>query len=181
MIALLLFLFCLFIAIGTGILAGWSDIKGLKIENIYSVVVLGAFLVCYLLMWLLGRVDVFFSPFSHILSALIVFAVTAAMFAFNLLGAADSKLGTAFAAWVGLKGLFPFLFYMTLCGGLLAVFALGLQKWTPVKNPPEGSWIARVQAGESKVPYGVAIVLGALASFVNIGYFSSGVLGAFVQ
>ena len=141
----------------------------------------GAFAVCYVLMWVFGYSDVFFSPLQHLLAGLIVFGVTAAMFAFNMLGAADSKLGTAFALWVGLKGLFPFLFYMTLVGGVLGLVALGLKKWTPVKAPADGSWIARVQAGESKVPYGVAIVLGALASFVNIGYFSIDLLRAFLN
>ena len=180
MILLIVFLLCVFVALGTGVLAGYSDIKGLTIDNIYSVVVIGAFVACYAFLLVFGREDVFFSPISHLLGALIVFGVTAAMFAFGVLGAADSKLGAAFALWVGVPGLFSFLFYMTLFGGLLGVIALGLKKWQPIKNPPEGSWVARVQGGESKVPYGVAIVFGALASFVNIGYFSVDVLSSFL-
>lgn len=75
----------------------------------------------------------------------------------------------------------PFLFYMALVGGVLGLVALALRKWKPVKNPAEGSWIARVQAGENKVPYGAAIAAGALASFVELGYFSSEVLSSFLM
>ncbi len=180
MFLLVVFLLCVFVALGTGALAAWSDIKGLTIENFYSVIVIVSFVVCFAAMWIFGRNDVFFSPVSHLLGALIVFGVTAAMFAFGALGAADSKLATAFALWVGLRGLFPFLFYMTLAGGLLALVSLALQKWTPIKAPKEGSWIARVQGGESKVPYGVAIFIGALVSFVKIGYFDGEVLRSFL-
>ena len=161
-------------------MAGWSDFKGLTIPNLYSYVIAGAFTVTYILLWLFGRDDVFASLFSHIVGALIVFGVSAAMFAFKSLGAADSKLATAYALWMGVKGLFPFLFYMTLFGGLLGVSAILIRKYKPFESPPEGSWIAHLQAGESKVPYGIAITLGALASFVNLGYFSKDVFVSFL-
>ncbi len=181
MFLLIIYLACLFVAVGTGVLAGMSDIRGLKIPNMYSVVVILAFVVCYGVLWAFGREDVLSSLSSHLLGAVIVFGVTAAMFAFGMIGAADSKLGTAYALWVGLRGIFPFLFYMTLVGGLLGLVSLVIKKRKPFKSPPEGSWIAQVQAGESKVPYGVAIVIGALASFVNIGYFSVDVLASFLS
>ena len=181
MFLLIVFLACLFVSVGIGVFAGLSDIRGLTIPNSYSLGVTAAFIVCYGVLWAFGQGDVFFSISSHLLAALIVFGVTVAMFAFGLLGAADSKLGTAYALWAGLPGIFPFLFYMTLMGGVLGLVSLGLKKWTPVKDPKEGSWVARVQAGESKVPYGVAIVIGALASFVNIGYFNIDVLASFLM
>ena len=70
---------------------------------------------------------------------------------------------------------------MSVAGGLLGLTALALRKWTPVKEPKENSWVARVQAGESKVPYGVAIALGALASFVEIGYLERDTLASFLM
>ena len=181
MFLLIIYLVCLFIAIGTGVFAGLSDIRGLKIPNLYSGVVILAFVACYGLLWAFGRGDVFSSLSSHLLGAVIVFGVTAAMFAFGMIGAADSKLGTAYALWVGLLGIFPFLFYMTLAGGVLGVVSLVIKKRKPFKSPSKGSWVAQVQAGESKVPYGVAIVFGALASFVNIGYFDLDVLASFLM
>jgi len=180
MFLLVVFLMCLFVVIGTGVLAGLSDIRGLTIPNMYSALVIGAFVLCYAALWLGGRDDVFASLSSHIVGAALVFLITLAMFMFKIIGAGDSKFATALAFWVGVKGLFPFIIYMSFVGGALALLALALQKWTPFKSPKPDSWVARVQGGESKVPYGVAIVIGALASFAKIGYFSGDVLSSFV-
>ncbi len=180
MLLLIFFLVCLFIVIGIGALACLSDLRGMTIPNIYSVVVILAFIACYGAFWMFGDGDVFFSLPSHLLGAVIVFVVTVVMFALGMIGAADSKLATAYALWVGLRGIFPFLFYMTIAGGVLGLVALVLKKRPLLSSSLEGSWIARVQAGENKVPYGIAIVFGALASFVNIGYFDIGVLSSFL-
>ncbi|MCB1651802.1 MAG: prepilin peptidase [Alphaproteobacteria bacterium] len=179
MIALIVFLTCLFSVIWIGVLSGMSDFKGMTIPNWHSGFVLSVFFLCYLLLWFLGGDHVFASLSSHLLSALIVFVVTLGMFMAGGLGAADSKLGTSYALWVGLKGLLPFLFYMALAGGVLALIAILLRRFKPCKAPRDGGWIARVQAGESRVPYGIAIVVGALASFVKIGYLDFGVWGSF--
>ena len=181
MLLLIVFLTGIFVALGAGALAGYSDFKGLTIPNVYSAVVGGSFLVVYALLWLFGRDDVFFSLGNHVMAAVIVFAVTLVMFGLKIMGAADSKLATVYALWLGTKGLFPFLVYMAFIGGALGLVALYFLKAKPWKGAPEGSWLARVQAGESKVPYGIAIVLGALASFVNLGYFSGEVFSSFLM
>ncbi len=181
MFLLVIFLTGLFVTIGVGLLAAYSDIRGLKIPNLYSVLIISAFLFTFGMLSVFGRADVFSSPLSHGLGALIVFLVTMVMFALGGLGGADSKLGTAFALWVGVRGLFPFLFYMSLCGGILALTALALKKWPVFKSAAPESWVGRVQAGESKVPYGVAIVFGALASFVDLGYLNQETFRFFVS
>ncbi len=180
MLLLIFFLICLFIALGSGVLAGLSDFRGLTIANIYSVIVGASFAVCFGVLWLAGRDDVLAPLLSHGLAALVVFAVTAGMFAMKALGAADSKLATVYALWVGLGGLVAFLFYTTLFGGVLALIGLGIKKWKPFDRVQEGNWIDRLQKGESKLPYGIAIFLGALASFVKIGYLDFEVLSSFV-
>ncbi len=170
MIALVIFLTYLLVALGIGVLAAWSDFRGLVIPNIYSAAVLASFVVAYVLLWILDRERIFSGLGSHLLSALVMFGITAGLFAVRAIGGADSKLATAYALWTGLVGMLAFVFYMALAGGLLGLAALALRKWKPVKNPRPGGWIARVQAGENKVPYGAAIVCGALASFVKLGY-----------
>jgi len=172
MLTLTIFLSCVFTALGAAILAGASDYKGLTISNIYTLVVLGGFSIAYMAIYLLGGPPVFAPILSHILSALIVFGVTAVMFTFGALGAADSKLGTAFALWVGLAGLPVFLFWMALMGGILGLAALIVQKKKPFKNAARGSWLAQVQAGQNKVPYGIAIAFGAVMSFAKMDYLS---------
>lgn len=180
MFLLIVFLMCLFVAVGTGILAGWSDYKGMIIPNIYSVMVIASFALAYIVLSLGGRGDVFVSLFSHLFGGVIVFIVTLVMFAMKGIGGGDAKLATAFAFWTGVKGLFPFLFYMSIWGGVLAVLSIVLKKYTPIKNPPEGSWLAQCQDGANKVPYGIAIVAGALASFAHLGYFSGETLSSFL-
>lgn len=180
MLLLLIFLICMFVACAIGVMAAISDVRGMTIPNSYSGLIMGAFALCYGALWLGGREDVFFSLFSHGLSAIFVFLISLAMFSAKAIGAGDSKLATAFALWTGVNGLMAFLFYMSVVGGLLGLAALALRKWAPFKEPKADSWVARVQAGESKVPYGVAIVVGALASFVEIGYFSGDVLSSFL-
>lgn len=180
MFLLMIFLVLIFVALGTGVLAALSDFRGLTIPNNYSLVILATFLVCYAVLWMGGRDDVFDPPLSHILAPAIVFGVTLLMFMAKVLGAADSKMASAFAFWTGLKGLMPFLFYMALAGGILGLVGLLIRKYKPFKSAPEGSWIATLQAGESKVPYGIAIMLGALASFLELGYLSPEVLSSFL-
>jgi prepilin peptidase CpaA len=180
MLLLIIFLTGIFTVLGAALLAALADLRGLKIPNIYSLIIIAAFGVSYGLLWAFGREDVFSPLLSHFLSALIVFLVTLIMFALKGIGAGDSKLATACALWTGMNGLFVFLFYMTLSGGLLGLSALVLRKTRPFKAPAEGSWVAQVQVGQSKVPYGVAILCGILASFIKLGYLGSEVLSSFL-
>lgn len=181
MFALIIFLVCLFTALGTGVLAALSDIRGMTIPNVYSGIIIVAFFVAFAALSLLGQADVFFGFESHLLALIIVFGATVALFGLHVIGAADSKLASAYALWVGVvPGLFAFLMYTALAGGVLALVALALKKWKPLKSPPAGSWPARVQAGESKVPYGAAILAGALASFIKLGYLGAGVFSSFL-
>lgn len=171
MFSLIIFLTCLFVAVAYGVMAAISDYKGMKIPNMHSVVVFAAFVVCYLLVFLLGGDGVFASIGSHIIGFVCVFLGSFALYSFKVWGAGDQKLVSAFAIWMGLAAVPAFLVYTSVLGGLLGLAALFLKKYKPVKNPAEGSWVAQVQGGVGKVPYGIAIVFGALASFAKIGYF----------
>jgi Flp pilus assembly protein protease CpaA len=172
MFSLVIFLTCLFVALAAGAMAAWSDFKGLTILNWHSVAVLGSFIAAYSMMYALGHGHVFASLVSHLAAGLVMFVITAILFALKTMGAADSKLSTAYAFWAGIAGLPAFLFYMTLAGGIIGIAALVMKKRKPFKNPPPGSWVARLQEGENKVPYGIAIFCGALACFVKLGYFN---------
>lgn len=177
---LVLYLACVLTALGTGVLAGLSDYRGMTIPNLYSVIIMAAFALAFVLLALFGPGYVFFGLASHLLAGILVFGVTVALFAARVIGAADSKLASAYALWVGIPGLPAFLFYTALAGGVLALAALALGKWKFVRSPVAGSWVARAQGGESKVPYGIAIAVGALASFVKLGYLGRGTLTTFL-
>jgi Flp pilus assembly protein protease CpaA len=92
------------------------------------------------------------------------------MYCAGMIGSGDTKLGSVLAAWVGLKGMIVFLFYMTLLGGILGAASLWMKKKKPFPAMPAGSWIEKVQSGNSVVPYGIAISFGAWAAFFHTGF-----------
>ncbi len=171
MFALMIFLICAFVALGVGVLSSLSDINGLKIPNSYSLIVLGTFIVCFAGLSLLGKSDIFAPLLSHIIAGSVVLILSSVLFFTKMIGAADSKLASVYMLWIGLYGLPTFLVTMTFVGGLLGLLALYFQKATPFAAPKAGSWVAQVQEGQSKVPYGIAITAGAFAGFSKVGYF----------
>ena len=161
---------CLSVALGAGVLAAWSDVKNFTISNRYIVIIIMSFVVVWGSQYFFAEEFVFPVLMSNISSAVIVFFITFIMFAFRLIGAADSKLASAYALWFGIGGVAPFLFYVALAGGVLALFSLFLRKFKPVKRIHSENWIVLAQNGNNKIPYGGAILFGALASFLNLGY-----------
>ncbi len=180
MIVLIIFLICVFVTLAFGALAGLSDIRSMTIPNSYSIYVLAAFIVAYSLLYFTGHDQVFGSLLSHGLSLILTFVVTFILFAVKVLGAGDSKFASVCALWLGVKYMPIFLFFMTVFGGLLGVVALYIKRKKPFESPPEGSWVAQVQGGKDKVPYGVAIGFGMLIAFMYAGYFSTDVLSSFL-
>lgn len=180
MFLLIVFLTCVFVACAVGVLAAVSDYRGMVIPNLYSLIIFGAFVLCYGALWVGGHAGVFAPALSHVLGFVVVFGVTFGMYSAKIWGGGDQKLISAFAVWFGFSGLPVFLIYTTLFGGLIGVAALLLKKYKPFKAPKEGGWVAQVQAGASKVPYGVAIAGGALVSFVKMGYVSLDTLRVFL-
>lgn len=171
MITFILFLSCIFVALAFGAMAAVSDFRGMTIPNGYSVVIFGAFAACYALMWGGGVHDAVFADLSsHLIGFAVVFGLTLVLYSMKVWGAGDQKMISAFAVWFGFAGLPLFLTYTAIFGGLIGIAALCIRKFKPFATPPQGSWVETVQAGESKVPYGIAIAAGALASFVKIGY-----------
>ncbi len=181
MTLLIIFLICIFITLSVGVLAGISDIRSMKIPNSYSLYVIAAFFVAYGALYFGGRGEVFSSLSSHLISAVLMFVATAILFSLRMIGAGDSKFATACAFWIGAKYLSVFLFFMTVGGGLLGIAALYIKRKKPFKSPKEGGWVAQVQSGADKVPYGVAITFGMVIAFIHAGYFSPDILSSFIE
>lgn len=171
MVIVFTIIFCAIIALGFGAAAAWSDISQMKIPNLYAVCIGVAFIPAFVSALIFApEVSLFSSWKSHLIALTLTFGITYVLFYLNLIGGGDSKLLSAYALWVGLDGLMPLLFGMAVVGGVLGVVTLVLEKWQPVKKPAYGSWVAQSQKGEQKVPYGVAIFLGAVLTFWSIGY-----------
>lgn len=170
---LFLIVFCLMVAVGFSISSAVSDFRSMTIPNLFAGLIVLAFVPAYLADMFTGDgLEFFVSWKSHVLAASIVFVVTFLLFMGRVIGAGDSKLCAALALWVGLGGLAPYLFYMALIGALLGVATKILNSKKLIAAPAEGSWIAKSQAGEQGVPYGIAICVGALIAFYQLGYFS---------
>lgn len=170
MMLLIFFLTCILGVLGLTILAAQSDLRTMTIDNIYSVAIATVFIICYGVLFASGKTDIVAPIWSHLITAIIMFIITIILFSLGLLGGADSKMISALSLWIGLKGLPIFLITMTIIGGVLGILALILNRRPIIKNPAEGSWIARAQAGEHKVPYGIAIAGGATVAFTHLGY-----------
>jgi prepilin peptidase CpaA len=181
MFFLALYLMCTFLALMIGGLAAWSDVKGMTIPNQYSVAIGALFFGAWVSAKYGADGAAFGALSGHLITAAIMFAITAALFAVRALGGADSKLLTAFGLWVGLKGLAALLLYTTLAGGGLAIAAIVIKRWRLCANAPEGSWLAQIHGGASKVPYGIAILIGALVAFGYCQFLSPHTLSIFVN
>jgi prepilin peptidase CpaA len=93
------------------------------------------------------------SVVSSLEAALIMFAISVALYAFRVIGAGDSKLVTMVGLFTGLIQLPLFLMVMSLCGGALAAISL-------ISRPTRAlaMFHARGKGDFGRgVPYGVAI------------------------
>ena len=162
----MLILFALSIALLAAILAAFSDFQRLKIPNILPILILISFF-CSFAVYPEVFSDVWWKPFA---AMGVTFIVTFIMFSVGMMGGGDSKLMVALAPWVGWTGLIPYIFIMTLVGGVLGGIALWVKKNKPFSSPDPKSWIGQVQDGRSAVPYGIAITVGAIATMLLTGF-----------
>ena len=170
---LFLVVFCMLVAIGFGIAAAISDFRSMTIPNVYAAGIVLAFVPAFAADALSGAGMEFFANWqSHLIAAVCVFALTFILFSLRLIGAGDSKLCSAFALWTGLPGLASFLFYMAITGAVLGVATKVMNKKKIIQNPKAGGWVDKSQNGNGGVPYGIAICLGAIVAFYQLGFFS---------
>jgi prepilin peptidase CpaA len=96
---------------------------------------------------------------AHLLLALGVFLVCAALFAARMLGGGDAKLASVIFLWAGLGLSLPALTLISVIGTLVSLVSLATRKM----NPSQRSHPMRALAmfsGARGVPYGVALALG---------------------
>ena len=103
---------------------------------------------------------------SHLGAAVLVFVAGVAAYRFNILGAGDAKLLTAIGLWVGFGNLHYYILFVALGGGVLAIALIVLRRVTlsllVFLPAPDKVTLPRILVTNEKVPYGVAIVAGAV-------------------
>jgi len=137
--------------------AAASDLFTMTISNRVSLALAAGFLVLALLSGM-----AFNDILSHIGAGATVLAVAFACFAMGWVGGGDAKVAAAAALWFGFGHLLNYLVYASLFGGALTLLLLQFRQW-PLPYPLAGqTWLIRLHAKESGIPYGIALAIGAL-------------------
>lgn len=164
--------------VGIIIAGGVTDFIKLKIPNLFPILIVTTFIIAYVINILMG-LNAFESLKSHIITASVMFVIMLILFFFKLFGGGDAKIIPAITLWIGISGLPTFLMITSVMGGVLALISIGLRKTTigqtlltKLLRLPymQNGWIASMAKGQNVVPYGIAIAIGAIASFRSVGY-----------
>lgn len=162
--------FAVIVALGLLVFACVTDFLTMTIPNWISVAILSAFGVAFGAATLI-HLPAFESWKMHGMALGAMFILTFIMFMCRVWGAGDSKLASAVALWIGLKGFMTFLLVMSFTGvGLVALYFILRKTRIDFSALGEQSWPLRIRAGERTIPYGIAIAFGALCTFVQLGY-----------
>jgi prepilin peptidase CpaA len=95
-------------------------------------------------------------------------------FAMNWCGGGDAKFLAASALWLGMPAMLPFLFYMSLFGGALALGLMMARKMMLANLVAGGpAWLGKLLEPKEALPYGVAIALGSLVAFPSSPVFAA--------
>jgi prepilin peptidase CpaA len=140
--------------------AAFSDLFTMTIPNRISAILLGAFVIV--------------APFAglsptligmHLFAGLVVFGACFTLFAFNIMGGGDAKLLTASAVWFGFNSsLIEFVTYVSIFGGVLTLAILVMRKQEDTILI-YGLPVPQLLLTATKVPYGIAIGLGAFFAY----------------
>ena len=106
---------------------------------------------------------------SHLAAGSCMLLAGILLFSLGWVGGGDAKLLAAASLWLGFEPLVPFLGYVAIFGGALAIAILAYRSM-PAGALPLPGWAARLHHKGEGMPYGVAIAAGALAIYPSTGW-----------
>ncbi len=140
--------------------AAASDLFTMTISNRVSLALVAGFLV------LAPASGMGFQDMaSHLGAAGSVLAVAFTCFAMGWIGGGDAKVASATALWFGFDHLLDYLLCASLFGGALTLLLLKFRQWPLPYVLTSQSWLLRLHAKESGIPYGIALAISALAIY----------------
>ncbi|MGJ4926865.1 A24 family peptidase [Bradyrhizobium sp. HKCCYLS2038] len=142
--------------------AAASDLLTMTISNRVSLALIVGFVVLAPLSGM-GFQDIL----SHLGAGAALLAIAFACFAFGWIGGGDAKVAAAAALWFGFAHLMNYLLYASIFGGILTLVLMQFRQWPLPYMLAGQSWLARLHAKDSGVPYGIALALGALMVYPN--------------
>jgi prepilin peptidase CpaA len=83
-------------------------------------------------------------------------------FAMGWVGGGDAKVAAAAALWFGFGHLLNYLLYASLFGGGLTLLLLQFRQWPLPYSFAGQTWLLKLHAKDSGIPYGIALAIGAL-------------------
>lgn len=107
---------------------------------------------------------------GHLLAGLLAFLVAFALFTLRLFGGGDAKMIAAVILWMGPSGVLPFIVWMALAGGALALLVLSVRRSIPATLMP--GFMRAPFEPDAGLPYGVAIAAGALLASPHSAFLS---------
>ena len=139
--------------------AAASDLFTMTISNRISMALAAGFLLLALPSGM-GFYDILL----HVGAGAAVLTVAFACFAMGWIGGGDAKVAASAALWFGFGHLLTYLVYASLFGGALTLLLLQFRQW-PLPYPLAGqTWLLRLHAKESGIPYGIALAIIAVVN-----------------
>lgn len=142
------------------ILAGVNDLLTMRIPNWISLALFAGFVV----MATMGGLGLEEGA-MHLLTGGLVLAAGFLLFARGILGGGDAKLMAICALWLGWPQTLQFLLITGVVGGGLALAFLAARKYPLPASLAAQAWVQRLMAPGGGIPYGIAIVAGAMAVY----------------
>jgi prepilin peptidase CpaA len=140
--------------------AAASDLFTMTISNRVSLALAVGFLVLAFATGMAAQ-----DMLMHLAAGATVLAVAFACFAFGWIGGGDAKVAAGAALWFGFSHLLNYLLYASLFGGALTLLLLQFRQW-PLPYALAGqSWLLKLHAKDSGIPYGIALAIGALVVY----------------
>jgi prepilin peptidase CpaA len=109
----------------------------------------------------------------HVAVGAAALAVTFTLFSFNLFGGGDAKLTAAGALWMGPQFVLPFVFTLTILGGVLSIAILAYRKFIPAEGMALPGWAQRLHVRGSGIPYGMAVAAAGLIVYPSTELFKA--------
>ena len=137
--------------------AAASDLFTMTISNRVSLALAAGF---FILAFAGGMAP--YDVLLHVGAGAAVLSAAFICFAMGWVGGGDAKVASAVALWFGFAHLMNYLLYASLFGGALTLLLIQFRQW-PLPYALAGqTWIVRLHARESGIPYGIALALSGL-------------------
>jgi prepilin peptidase CpaA len=137
--------------------AAASDLFTMTISNRVSLALVAGFLALALMSGMAP-----YDMLMHAGAGAAVLVLGFGCFAMGWVGGGDAKVAAAAALWFGFGHLLNYLLNASLFGGGLTLLLLQFRQWPLPYSFAGQTWLLKLHAKDSGIPYGIALAIGAL-------------------